>query len=124
MSPGHDHTSNTSPSSRGLFCAEGNAMDMDPAVVANAKIAAGAAAGGIVRMFLRPARTLRETILLIFSNITCGFYFTKPFTAYWGIPAEYDGAVGALFGLIGLSVAQALLELNFRTLLARFIGKA
>lgn len=99
-------------------------MDMDPAVVANAKIAAGAAAGGIVRMFLRPARTLRETILLIFSNITCGFYFTGPVLAHWHIPVEYAGAVGALFGLVGLSIAQAILELNFRTLLARFIGKA
>ena len=99
-------------------------MDIDPGVVANAKIAAGAAAGGLVRVFLRPARTRGQTLLLLASCITCGFYSTRPLIDWWDLPTDYAGAVGALAGFLGLSVAEAALKLNFRELLARFIGRA
>lgn len=99
-------------------------MDIDPGVVANAKIAAGAAAGGLVRVFLRPARTLGQTLLLLASCITCGFYSTRPLIDWWDLPTDYAGAVGALAGFLGLSVAEAALKLNFRELIARFIGRA
>lgn len=99
-------------------------MDIDPGVVANAKIAAGAAAGGLVRVFLRPGRTLGQTLLLLASCITCGFYSTRPLIDWWDLPTDYAGAVGALAGFLGLSVAEAALKLNFRELIARFIGRA
>lgn len=99
-------------------------MEIDPAVVANAKIAAGAAAGGLVRVFLRPARTLGQTLLLLASCISCGFYSTRPLIDWWHLPTDYAGAVGALTGFLGLSVAEAALKLNFRELISRFIGKA
>lgn len=98
-------------------------MDFDPAVVANAKVAAGAAAGGLVRVFLRPARTFSQTLLLLFSCITCGFYSTAPLIDWWHLPNDYAGAVGALTGFLGLSIAEAALKLNFRDLISRFIGK-
>lgn len=98
-------------------------MDIDPVVVANAKIAAGAAAGGVVRIFLRPARTFSQTVLLLASCITCGFYSTRPLIDWWHLPTDYAGAVGALAGFLGLSVAEAALKLNFRDILSRFIGK-
>lgn len=99
-------------------------MDLDPAVVASAKIAAGAAAGGLVRMFLRPARTWKQAAMLIASCVTCGTYATPPIMHWWAIPLDYMGSVGALTGLLGLSAAQAALDLNFRDLIARFIGRA
>ena len=114
-----------SPAPSGFFNAyEGAKMEFDPTVVANAKIAAGAAGGGIVRIFLRPARSLTQTLMLLASCITCGFYATKPVIDFWTLPADYAGAVGALTGFLGLSVAEAALKLNFRDLLTRFLGKA
>lgn len=112
------------PASSGVFYARGSAMEFDPSVVANAKIAAGAAGGGMVRVFLRPARSLAQTLMLLASCITCGFYSTRPLIDLWTLPADYAGAVGALTGFLGLSVAEAALKLNFRDLLSRFIGRA
>lgn len=98
-------------------------MDIDPAVAHNAKIAIGAAGGGLVRVFLRPARTLGQTILLLISCIACGFYGARPLIDLWHLPVDYAGAVGALAGFIGLSFAEALLKLNFRDLVVRFVGR-
>ena len=98
-------------------------MEIDPAVIANAKIASGAAMGGIVRIFLRPARTLGQTLLLLASCITCGFYATRPVIDLWELPMDYAGAVGALTGFLGLSIAEAMLKLNFGDLIARIIGR-
>lgn len=99
-------------------------MDIDPSVAANAKIAAGAAAGGLVRLSLRPARSLGQTALLLTSCVTCGFYSTGPIIDWWNLPIAYAGAVGALSGFLGLSIAEAALKLNFRDLITRFLGKA
>ena len=99
-------------------------MDLDPVVAANAKIAVGAAAGGIVRMALRPARSFSQMLMLLASCVTCGFYATKPVIDWWSLPNDYSGAVGALTGFLGLSVAEAALKLNFRDLMARFLAKA
>jgi len=113
------------PASRGFFYAdEGMEMDIDPAVVANAKVAVAAAAGGVVRICLRPARSLAQTILLLFSCITCGFYATRPVIDWWQLPTDYAGAVGALTGFLGLSIAEAVLKLDFRVLITRVLGRA
>lgn len=97
-------------------------MDIDPTLAANAKIALGAGAGGIVRMALRPARSLSQTALLLFSCITCGFYGARPFIGWAALPVDYAGAVGALFGFIGLSFAEAALKFDFAALLVRWLG--
>lgn len=97
-------------------------MDFDPNLVANGKIAAGALGGGVVRMFLRPARSLAQTALLLASCVTCGFYGTPPLVDYLHLPADYAGAVGALLGLVGLSVAEGVLKAVDRFDFARWLG--
>ena len=123
MREGLSNQTDNRPASSGFFNAEGAAMEFDPIVMSNAKVAAGAAAGGIVRIFLRPASTLGQTILLLASCVTCGFYSTQPIIDHWHLPDDYAGAIGALSGFIGLSVAEAVIKLNFRDLIARFLGK-
>lgn len=92
----------------------------------HAKIAAAAFAGGIVRLFLRPASSITQALMLISSCVTCG-YFGQPAASYTlSIPAQFDGAVGALIGLFGLSLAQGVLKaidrFDFRALLMRAMG--
>jgi len=79
-------------------------------MVPHAKVAAAAFFGGVVRMFLRPAKNLMQTALLLVSCVTCG-YFGQPVTSYLlGLPERFDGAIGALIGLIGVSLAQGALK--------------
>lgn len=100
-------------------------MDIDPAVAANFKIAVAAGAGGLVRMFLRPARSIVQTGMLLASCITCGFYGTHPVLNWFALPADYAGAVGALLGFLGLSLAEGVLRaidgFDFRALLGVLI---
>lgn len=102
-------------------------IELDPSIAANAKIAVGAAAGGIVRSFLRPARSLTHTVLLLFSCVTCGFYGTQPLIDWFSLPVDYAGAVGAALGFLGLSIAEGLLRafdrFDFRQFLLNFFGK-
>jgi CHASE2 domain-containing sensor protein len=92
----------------------------------HAKIALAALAGGVVRLFLRPARSIGQTVLLLSSCVTCG-YFGQPALSYaWAIPDRFDGAVGALLGLFGVSIATGLLRavdrFNFKALIVRVFG--
>lgn len=84
--------------------------DLLAGTIPHAKIAVSAFAGGVVRMFLRPARTLPQTGLLLTSCVTCG-YFGQPVASYLlGLPERFDGAMGALIGLIGVSLAEGALK--------------
>lgn len=89
-------------------------MDITPilaGVAPHAKVAAAAFFGGVVRMFLRPARSLTQTALLLTSCVTCG-YFGQPVASYFlSLPERFDGAIGALIGLVGVSLAQGLLKM-------------
>lgn len=79
-------------------------------IVPHAKVAAASFFGGVVRMFLRPAKSLAQTTLLLISCVTCG-YFGQPVASYFlGLPERFDGAMGALIGLVGVSLAQGLLK--------------
>lgn len=102
-------------------------MDIDPSILANGKVAVGAAAGGMVRMFLRPARSLIQAMMLMASAITCGFYGTTPLRDFFDLPISYDGAIGAVLGVFGLSIVEGLLKsierFDFSTILANFAGK-
>ncbi len=104
-------------------------MDLDPQTTASIKVALSAGAGGLVRIFLRPTRSLAQTALLLMSCVTCGFFGTQPVIDLWGLPVSYAGAVGALLGFIGLSIAEGALRaidaFDFRALLTSFLkGKS
>jgi len=104
-------------------------MDLDPQTTASIKVALSAGAGGLVRMFLRPARSWGQTALLLASCITCGFFGTQPLMDLMQLPDNYAGAAGALLGFIGLSIAEGALRaidaFDFRAILASFIkGRA
>ncbi|AJP72260.1 hypothetical protein [Sphingomonas hengshuiensis] len=82
----------------------------DPAMVAQARIALAALCGGITRLLFRPAESLRKSAWLLFGCVTCGFYGTPPLLAWWALPQDSAGAIGALLGFVGLSFAEGLLR--------------
>lgn len=85
-------------------------MDIDPGLVANAKIAVAALFGGLIRLFFRPTETVLKTVWLLVGCVTCGFYGTPALLKWWEIDPEYSGAIGAALGLVGLSFAQGALK--------------
>lgn len=84
-------------------------MALDPELIQTLKLLGAAACGGIVRMFLRPAKTLTSSALLIISCMIVGGFGTHPVLWWLGLGEEFAGAVGAGLGFIGLSIAQAVL---------------
>lgn len=85
-------------------------MEVDPGVVANAKIAVASLFGGIIRLSFKPAETILKTVWLLIGCVTCGFYGTPAIVKWWALDAEYAGAIGAVLGLVGLSFAQGALK--------------
>jgi hypothetical protein len=79
-------------------------------VVAHVKILFASALGGMVRLFLRPARTISQAVMLVIACVTCGYY-GQPILTWWlQLPDNFDGAIGALLGLIGVSIAERALK--------------
>lgn len=72
--------------------------------------------GGVLRLFLRPVRgesffhAATKAMWMLFGCITCGYYFTPVLMDWWGVDGAYTGAVGALLGFVGLSVAEGVLS--------------
>jgi hypothetical protein len=105
---------------------------VDPAWIAHAKLAFASLAGGMVRLFLRPVsapgpvQAVLKSAWLLFGCVTCGFYGTPPLLDWFGLGEPYAGAVGAILGLIGLSIAEGLLKavdgFEFKQWLVRMIG--
>jgi len=86
-------------------------MDMDPMALAHAKLAFASLCGGVVRLLFRPASSIWKTVWLLFGCVTCGFYGTPVMVKWFGlVDAEYVGAMGALIGMVGLSVAERALR--------------
>lgn len=85
-------------------------MDLDPSLVANAKIAVASLFGGITRLLFKPAETIIKTVWLLVGCVTCGFYGTPALLKWWSLDPEYSGAIGAVLGLVGLSFAQGALR--------------
>lgn len=86
-------------------------MDLDPSWMVHAKLAFASLCGGIVRLLFRPAASLLKTAWLLFGCVTCGFYGTPVAIRIMDLdPVDYSGAVGALIGLVGLSLAQGALQ--------------
>mgnify|MGYP006363137255 FL=1 len=86
------------------------ALDLDPQLVAQAKVGLSGLAGGIIYHSLRPAKTLPKLITGLTANLLCGLMFTHPVMTYFNIPVEYSGGVGAALGLCGLAVAAGILK--------------
>lgn len=85
-------------------------MAIDPELIAALKLIGAAACGGVVRMFLRPAKTIKQTVLLLLSCIIVGGFGTHPLLTWAGLSHEFAGAVGAGLGFAGLSLAEAVLR--------------
>lgn len=72
--------------------------------------------GGVMRLMFRPAsgetakQRLLKSVWLLFGCVTCGYYGTPVTMAWCGIDQSYSGAVGALLGFIGLSIAEGTLK--------------
>lgn len=97
------------------------------AMAPHAKVAVAALMGGMVRLFLRPARGIVQTAMLLGSCVTCGYYGQPVLSYALDLPGRFDGAVGAVLGLIGVSMAEGLLKgidkLDFKALILRLIGR-
>lgn len=87
-----------------------DAPQFDPEWMAHAKIAFAALCGGLVRLLFKPTTSLLKTAWLLFGCVTCGYYGTVPTLRWFEMDLTYAGAVGALLGFIGLSLAEGLLK--------------
>jgi hypothetical protein len=101
------------------------------ALAPHVKLAVASLCGGVLRLLFRPAKgqTMREALLksawLLFGCVTCGYYFTPVVMNWWRFDESYSGAVGALIGFVGLSIAEGILKgvdgFNIGNLLRFFI---
>lgn len=96
-------------------------MDIDPQIVAQGKIALASFFGGTVRLFFRPAATLGKSVFLVFCCMICGYYSTPVVMDVGGFNDSWAGAVGALMGLVGLSIAEALIHVKWAAIIHRWI---
>ena len=97
-------------------------MDFPP-ISPEAKIIIAAFGGGMIRLFLKPAQSLMRSVWLVACCVVCGYYFTPIAIMAGGLDESWTGAMGALIGLVGLSVAAAPVNLNYKALFERFIEK-
>jgi hypothetical protein len=101
-------------------------MDFTPLLAGmapHAKVAAAAFFGGVVRLFLRPASSILQTCLLLTSCVTCGYFGQPVMSHYLGLPSNFDGAIGALLGLVGVSLANGALKAADKLDLAHWFGR-
>ena len=110
---------------------------VDPQVVSESvRIGIASLAGGMVRLFWRPVTTgtlfmrFSKVVWLLAGCVTCGFYATPVAVRWLEIDrrdSETVAFVAAVIGLIGLSLAGALLRaadgFEFKTWLRGVIGK-
>lgn len=99
-------------------------MDLDPVTLAHAKIAIASLCGGMVRLIFRPAASLLKTVWLLFGCVTCGYYGTPVALRVFELDAQhYAGAIGAVIGLVGLSIAEAVLRAADKFDVTAWIGR-
>ena len=98
-------------------------MDVEAQFLAQAKVMIASFLGGMVRLFLRPSTTLLRSIGLVACCVTLGFYFTPMAMDYFNLPEEWIGGVGALIGLVGLSVADALVHFNYSKIADHWLNR-
>lgn len=92
-----------------------------------AKLAFAALCGGLVRLLFRPSASILKSVWLLFACVTCGYYGTPPALHWFAISPEFSGGVGAIIGLVGVSIAERVLfaldNFNFRQILDRMMVK-
>lgn len=85
------------------------------ALAPHLKLAFASFWGGVLRLFLRPVEgesffhAVAKSMWMLFGCVTCGYYFTPVIMGWWGVGGNYTGAVGALLGFVGLSIAEGIL---------------
>ena len=102
------------------------APPIDPWWLVHLKLAGASLCGGIVRLIFRPTDSIIKAVWLLFGCVTCGYFGTPVAVRYWEAGPDLVGAVGALVGFVGLTVAGAVLRateaLDLRALIARIAG--
>ncbi len=94
-------------------------MDLPPETLAEAKVVLASFMGGAVRLFLRPASSIAKSAFMVVCCMVCGYYFTPVAMDVANFDESWTGAMGALIGLVGLSVAEAALKIKWSYILAR-----
>lgn len=85
------------------------------ALAPHLKLAFAAFLGGVTRLILRPIRgetffhAAARSMWMLFGCVTCGYYFTPVAVGWLSINSDYSGAVGALLGFVGLTLAEGIL---------------
>lgn len=101
--------------------------DFDPSWMDHLKLGVAAFAGGMARLYIKPATSLLRSVWQLFGCITCGYYGTPVILGWWEIDAAYAGAVGASIGFIGLSIAEATLlaadKMDFKEWVAGWLAR-
>jgi hypothetical protein len=101
-------------------------MDHNNEFFAQAVIMLASFCGGLVRLFIRPAETMKRSIFLLASCTICG-QFGTPFILFefpdW---APMQNGIAACVGLVGLSIATGILRaidrFDFADLFSEFFG--
>lgn len=99
-------------------------MELDPIVAAQAKVAAAAGAGALVRLYFRPAEGLLRTSACFACSIIFAIYATPVMIELWGLSSDSTiHGVTAAIGLFGLSIAEMFLRGFDRFDLAAFVRR-
>ena len=67
--------------------------------------------GGVVRLFLRPAKSHRKTAMLLLCCVICGVIGTPAAIAVFKLNPDWSNWLCTGLGLIGLSLAQRALKI-------------
>lgn len=84
--------------------------NIDPSWLDHAKVAIAAFCSGIVRLLFKPEETFLRSIWMLFGCVTCGFYGSPALMHWFQLDNQYEDAVAAFVGFIGMSIAQGVLR--------------
>lgn len=85
-------------------------FDFDPETAAQVRVGLASFTGGLIYHAVRPAGSFAKVVTRTIASVLAGFVFTEPAMLYFGISTAYTGAVGALIGLLGPTLASNALR--------------
>ena len=85
-------------------------FDFDPETAAQVRVGIASFTGGLIYHAVRPAASVAKVVTRTIASVLAGFVFTAPVMHHFSISDEYTGAVGALIGLLGLTLASNALK--------------